>query len=91
MIAAKWLNKVCNGHLWGWDSISMDLREHWDEETQFRCRSFALLLAAMNRKWEGTTLAKAESLTRFATAHAVKVLEGEVTDLNESESTRFTT
>src|ERR1700680_4594414 len=47
--AAKWLNKVCGGHLWGWDSIALDLQEHWDEEDQFRCRSLAHLLAAMHR------------------------------------------
>jgi hypothetical protein len=73
--AAGWLRKVCSGHLWGWDSIAMDLQEHWDEETQFRCRSFALLLAAMRRRWDGTSLAKVESLTKFATAHAVRVME----------------
>lgn len=76
VIAAGWLVRVCKGHLWGADSIALDLQEHWDEEDQFRCRSFAHLLAAMHRSWNGVTLKKAESLTKYATAHAVRVLEG---------------
>jgi hypothetical protein len=76
VIAGRWLQKVCGGHLWGWDSIAIDLQEHWDEEPQFQCRSFALLLSAMRRRWNGVTIAKAESLARFATAHAERVLEG---------------
>jgi hypothetical protein len=72
MIAADWLDKVCHGHLWGGTCVYEDLNDHWDEEHQFRCRSLALLLAAMRRGWEGTSLAKARSLTRYATAHAMR-------------------
>lgn len=75
LIAAGWLNKVCSGHLWGGSAIYEDLAEHWDEEWQFRCRSFALLLAGMRKGWEGKTMKNVESLTKYATAHALRVLE----------------
>lgn len=71
-LAAAWLDEVCAGYLWGDWQIIEDLAEHWDEEPDFRCRSFALLLAAMRRKWDGTSTAKVRSLTRYATAHALR-------------------
>jgi hypothetical protein len=73
--AGWWLDRVCGGHLWGGTAISDDLSEHWLEETQFRCRSFALLLAAMGRRWEGTSLKNVQSLTKYATAHALREIE----------------
>ena len=74
-VAAGWLQKVCGGFLWGDWQVTEELDEHWEEEPQFRCRSFAHLIAAMHKKWDGTTLSKAESLTRFATAHAVREIQ----------------
>jgi hypothetical protein len=78
-IAAGWLTRVCSGFLWGDEAVAMDLQEHWDEEWVFQCRSLALLLAAMHRKWltkqgDPLSLAKCRSLTTAATAHAVKVM-----------------
>lgn len=75
LIAADWLQKVCGGFLWGDDQIIEELSEHWEEETQFQCRSFALLIAAMRKKWDGVSIAKAESLTKFATAHALRQIK----------------
>jgi hypothetical protein len=80
VLAAEWLNVVCNGHLWGNDCIAEDLQEHWDEEWDFRCRSFALLLSFMGRGWktkDGRPIspAKVKSLTTAATAHAVRVMQ----------------
>jgi hypothetical protein len=72
-IAADWLQRVCHGYIYG--SIQDDLAEHWDETDEFRCRSFAHLLAAMRNRWDGVSIAKAKSLTKFATAHAVRVME----------------
>lgn len=77
--AASWLDAVCNGHLWGGDAIAEDLQEHWDEEWDFRCRSFALLLAQMHRGWktrdgDPIPIQKVESLTKAATKHALQVI-----------------
>ncbi len=74
LIAAGWLDKVCNGHLWGDDAILSDLAEHWNEEPAFQCRSFAHLLAGMRSGWAGKTPAQVASLTRYATAHAERQL-----------------
>jgi hypothetical protein len=75
VIAGRWLNDVCGGYLWGDWQILEDLQEHWDEEPQFRCRSLALLIAAMRRGWKGTTPRKVEGLTRYATAHALREIK----------------
>lgn len=80
--AADWLQKVCGGHLWGDGCIYEDLQEHWDEEYEFQCRSLALLLSAMRKGWKGHTLKNAESLTKYATAHAMRVLEAAKVKVN---------
>jgi hypothetical protein len=73
--AAEWLQAICHGYLWGDWQIIEELTEHWDEEPQFRCRSFALLIAAMRRQWEGSNVRDVERLTRAATAHAQREIQ----------------
>lgn len=78
-LAAGWLTAVCSGFVWGDQMVTEDLTEHWDESWEFQCRSLALLLSFMRRGWrtkqgDPISLAKARSLSKSATAHALRVM-----------------
>lgn len=51
VVSARWLNVVCGGHLWGYDSISQDLREHWDNEPEYMTLGLGRLIAARENRW----------------------------------------
>ena len=70
--AAGWLTAVCNGYLY--EGIGEELREHWDEEWQFRCLALGKLCIGHRRRWKDIPPLQVDAWMREAVAHAKKQL-----------------
>lgn len=70
--AAGWLIAVCNGYVF--EGIGEELREHWDEEYQFRCLALGKLCIGHGRCWAGIPPLQVDAWMREAVKHAKKQL-----------------
>lgn len=53
--ASGWLSVVCHGYLYG--GIGEELREHWEENPDFRSIGLGRLIHGIERRWQRTKYA----------------------------------
>lgn len=79
--AAKWLDKVCDGHLYGEQQIWEDLEEHWDQESPpVISLNLGRLLVGMKNQWkrrDGSRI-PVETIRTWAVEGAIQAMGADV-------------